>query len=329
MGIFLSFHVLHISSGSGSLFWFVELKFNYFRICFRYSVCRMLFFSLIFWNVFSIDCTEVFFISFRAWYQQADLQCAGGREKREGENTSLITYLSWLHTHGIELMFNASAYALQFIHRRLCCRLHLLLFAIQEFECPTHTHTLPSLSCSPWVFYFYCVSHYVAHVTMLFFRPFGAIHWLDRFMLPKKNNRSFWQWQPNDTSKCFNLFQNNILMRRMEIINKNSRNSSWFREFQAWQHRLESIACVFVYSMNVYCLTLWFQLARNSFIRSFVRSLVHSFAECLLSFTIHTHDERTKCRDAYAHSIKARTPCEAMNVVLKFWNSKSNGHWSK
>lgn len=162
-----------------------------------------------------------------------------------------------------------NAYALQFARRRLCCRLHLFLFAIQAFDFP---HSLARLGFSIFIL---CVSFCFTHLVQLIDH---------RFMLSKKNNRPFLQWRPNDTSK------RDFMWRAMKIINKNSRATAVDLE----NIKLDNMSSsVFVYSMNVYCFTLCFQLARNSFIQLFVRSFIHSH-QCLQSFTI--HNTRTHIR---------------------------------
>lgn len=163
--------------------------------------------------------------------------CKVLRKKREGENASLITlFIMITHTHGIELTFNA--YALQFARRRLCCRLHLFLFAIQAFDFP---HSLARLGFSIFIL---CVSFCFTHLVQLIDH---------RFMLSKKNNRPFLQWRPNDTSKWFIFTERDIMRRIMKIINKNSRATAVDLE----NIKLDNMSSsVFVYSMNVYCFTL-------------------------------------------------------------------------
>lgn len=49
------------------------------------------------WNAFSIDCTERFFISLFAWYQQADLQSAEEEKRRRKRIVNYFIYHDYTH----------------------------------------------------------------------------------------------------------------------------------------------------------------------------------------------------------------------------------------
>lgn len=100
-----------------------------------------------------------------------------------------------------------------------------------------------------------------------------------------------------------------------------------FGQFQTWQHCFESIACVFVYSIE--CLLLWAAVSIGTiFIHSFIYSVFIKFYDSQRSYT---HDRTEDIRIRTLQHKNTMPGNECCFDLKEFRNSNPNEreHWSK